>query len=579
MGSSESAWPGIVERCAVVLLVLAAVACAVGFATAWPGGLPLADADEVRLKAWACGGVAALVMLTSLRRVRERRVVAGGLLLIAGAIGVASWLNFGALHGGSFVHDWEQFHHRLGSRYFPELGYDGLYAASIAAQLEGAPRVRVQRAYRDLRTDRIRDTVAQLDHVREVRRRFDAQRWVEFVADHHYFVERHGGAQLDDMRRDHGFNATPAWATIARTVGAAVPSGSTGLALLGLLDPLLLGLAFALVFRSFGLRAGCLALALLGLGYASRFYWVGGAFLRQDWLAAVLCSIALLEASRPRAAGLLLGVAAGLRLFPVLLLFGPVVLALLAVVRRRRQPEAHPNLRTGLALGLGFGLGVASMLAVGSLGGRGPAAWGEFATEIRRHTGGWLTNDVGLANLVLYDRQILTGALVAPGLPDAWAPVGEEIARRRDERAAALLLSRIFFLALLAAAVTRATPARSVALSAVAVFSLTSPTCYYWSLLALVPLARGPTPGFGNAAGVVALLGLNAAVFLLHPTSELLELRFGVFSIGLAAVFLGWILPDAIRALREARAAAQRSSSAASSSTPASRSARIRSEG
>ncbi len=523
---------GGLEPVAIAGLAAVAVGLALVLLHAFGTG-PIDEPLEVRIKALLCALVACVLGIEAFPSVRRRAWLSRSLLAAAGVAGVLAWFNFGAFHGGGgYVHDWEQFHHRLGARYFAELGYDGLYAASIAAQIEGAPRLAVQRSYRDLRTNQVRDTQAQLDHVRAVRKRFDAQRWVEFVADHDYFVRRHGGAQLDDMRRDHGFNASPAWAAMARLVGAPLPTTTRGLLALGLLDPLLLAAAFWMVFRAFGARVGCAALAVLGLGYASRFYWVGGAFLRQDWLAAVLASLAWAERGRFRAAGAALGVAAGLRLFPVLLLFGPAVLAARAIARRERAPWI-------VSLGLGFGLAIAGMLAVGSLAGRGPSAWPAFANEIARHTDGWLTNDVGLENLVLYDHAITSGALIDPEAHDVWTPVKAEIVNRRAERLPARVALQALFLVLLAAAVWRSTPSASMALSVVAVFSLTAPTCYYWSLLALVPLAQ-------RGVGVpIALLALNAAAFGLHLQTERFELRYGALSWGLAVFFAGLLVPAA----------------------------------
>ncbi len=61
---------------------------------------------------------------------------------------------------------------------------------------------------------------------------------------------------------------------------------------------------------TYGSRVGGLALVIFGLGYPWRFDWIGGAFLRLDWFAAVIAGICLLERERPAWAGALLGYAA-----------------------------------------------------------------------------------------------------------------------------------------------------------------------------------------------------------------------------------------------------------------------------
>ena len=52
------------------------------------------------------------------------------------------------------VHHWEQFHYFLGSKYFPEVGYDGIYVASLAAERELDLGHGVQSHMRDLQDQR-----------------------------------------------------------------------------------------------------------------------------------------------------------------------------------------------------------------------------------------------------------------------------------------------------------------------------------------------------------------------------------------------------------------------------------------
>jgi hypothetical protein len=67
---------------------------------------------------------------------RRRRVVLAGLA----TLGALSYVNFGAFHtDGTPLHIWDQFHYVIGSKYFPELGYDGLYVATVAAFEEKGP--------------------------------------------------------------------------------------------------------------------------------------------------------------------------------------------------------------------------------------------------------------------------------------------------------------------------------------------------------------------------------------------------------------------------------------------------------
>ena len=132
--------------------------------------------------------VIALLLLTRAPRLRrfEPYAYAG-----AGLIGLAAFFNFGVyLYGQDFrfVDRWEQFHYQLGSKYFPELGYDGLYAASALAQRSAHPELAMPPLVRDLRGFGMRRPDSLDPSMAEVRARFDAARWLEFLADHDDYV-------------------------------------------------------------------------------------------------------------------------------------------------------------------------------------------------------------------------------------------------------------------------------------------------------------------------------------------------------------------------------------------------------
>ena len=76
-----------------------------------------------------------------------------------------------------------------------------------------------------------------------------------------------------------------------------------------------------------------------------------------------------------------------------------------------------------------------------------------------------------------------------------------------------------------------------------AVFTLTASAGYYWAMLLLAPLAlRWPA--------VAGLLALNVAMYGVHDVQSDKLVRYGLLSWGLAALFLAWLLPEALRTLR-----------------------------
>lgn len=481
--------------------------------------------------------LALLVVLWRWRRPgRLRRDQAGPLLTLTAVVAVAAWFNFGTFHGDWFVHRWEQFHYVLGSKYFPELGYDGLYVASMGAQMQVAPQVPIQPYLRDLRTNQVVATSTLAEHGLEVRHRFSDARWQDFLRDNAFFLNTGDYEYFRLIRLDHGYNPSPAWTFVARLLDARLPVSATSLPLLGLIDPLLLAVMFVLVFRTYGSLTGCLALVVWGLGFAWRFDWVGGAFLRQDWFAALGAALCMLKRQRLATAGALLGYAAAVRLFPAAFLLGPGVLAVRSAWRRE-------SLGWVARLAAGFGLALALAWGAGCLAGRGPGAWREFGANTAKHESTWLTNNVGLPLLFLYGPDTWSRQGVDPSLPDAFAPWQQAMSAAAAARRPWIALGAVALIALAAAAAWREPPDQATTLGIVAVFALVALTSYYWCMLALAPIRRG-------ASIAAMLLGLSGMLFFLQLGTEVFERVYGAMAWVLLAVLLTWLAPAAWRTRR-----------------------------
>ena len=500
--------------------------------------------------------VAALVVVLRARRCPSSSRSAGRGLAAIAVASLAAWCNFGLFHGGGgFLHRWELFHHALGAKYFSELGYDGLYVASYAAQHESEPGLPLPSHLRDLRTYRVMPVGDLMQHREEVVGRFTPQRWRTFVHDHGDFLDHSLLRDLNAMRADHGLNASPAWILVARLFVAHLPLCSVTLLLVALLDPLLLAVMFAAIFRTFGTRAGCLSLILFCLLYPARFGWTGGAFLRQDWLAASGLAICCLARGQSLAAGALLGYAAAVRLFPAAFLFGPLV-----ALASARYPEARRDLGRLVA---GFSLTMVIALTAGSAAGRGATAWTEFAKKIDLRARTWLTNDVGLGPVVLYDRATIRHELVDWPAPEPWHRWQLYMDWRRHEWRRLLTAAALAFVGLFALAACRSSPHAAAVYSLAVIFAAVSLPSYYEAMLLLVPLAGRAT------ASTIALLAGNAAFYAVHLASPVFELRYGAVSWGLALFFLGWLAAAVLGARAAGRPAP--SSAAAADAPPYSR--------
>ncbi len=506
----------------------------------WRSDFPQNEDSEIRVKAALAVAVVALLLIRELTpaatsRKRERP---GAALVLAALLASAGYLSFGAFHGRTFIHHWEQFHYALGAKYFPELGYEGLYDASIEAQRSRDPGAVLHTSYRDLRTNQVvaTDAPESIARRRTVVARFTPERWRAFVADNDFFVAHNDPGYLASIRLDHGFNPPPSWTFVARLFAGWPPINEGTLTAFACLDLALLVVLFVVVSRTYGTRWGLVALALFGINYAGRYFWVGGAFLREDWLAAIGIGICLLQKGRNRWAGACFAYAAAVRIFPVLFVIGPAVVALRALLRRERP-------RWALDFALGFALAGAIAAGAGSLAGRGPAAWGEFAEHIAQHSRTWLTNNVGLADVLLYDRPTFRRELVDFSLPEPWIHWQAKMDALAAARRPFLWLAQGVLLALVGATAWRMKPAPAALLGPIAVFALVLTTCYYWQMLLLIPLLRSRLLLYGT-------LAVNLGLYALHFLTPSFEMRYGLLSWGLLVVFVAFLGPEAWRTLR-----------------------------
>jgi hypothetical protein len=294
---------------------------------------------------------------------------------------------------------------------------------------------------------------------------------------------------------------------------------------------------FAMVFRTYGSAVGATALILFGAGYPWRYAWVGGAFLRYDWLAALVVGVCLLKRRRFAGAGALLAYAASVRLFPGLLLVGVAAVAARDVLRRSGFSWA-------LRFGAGFLAGAAACVLAGALTGRGFAAWPEFARNIEKHHGTWSTNTAGLELVFLTTPQTMVSRIPAAWpLPQRWATWQGEMNRAQRERRPFYLALALLLAAGTAAAAAARTPDEGAAIGVAAVFAGLVLSCYYWVVLVVLALRRG----IGGAVGV---LGVNAAALVTALFTDDTQVIFGVFSWGLLALFAALIAPDVARTVR-----------------------------
>jgi len=457
-------------------------------------------------------------------------------LAVLAATSLAAWFNFGAFHErGGFVHNWEQFHYVLGSKYFPELGYDGLYAAAALSIEEQGLRGRLPDLIRDQRTNELVPRFSVIEHGREVRAAFSEERWRSFGQD----VKRSRVPRV--MWHDHGYNPTPAWTFTGRLLSTQVPVTKRTKVLFGLVDLALLAVIFGLIWRSFGLTTACCAMIVFGLNYNARFYWTGGAFLRQDWLAAVTIGVCMLHERRFGIAGLALAYAASVRVFPVFFLFPIGIYAL----RQWKDGEPMGWLRP---LVLGLVIGGAVMFVAGGLTGRGLGAWLESAERLQWLQAEILGNGVGARMPFITSLDTLRGTLLGSASLYDGKRVNERYQALKESRSMLIWAVTIFLSALVAWAAWRAEdPAQACILGLVLIFALLSAGCYYWVMLLLMPIRQPIRSTIAFLVVMLTTYALHPVAFALHAAGYIEKLAaplaFALISAFMLIMFVFWLMP------------------------------------
>jgi hypothetical protein len=413
------------------------------------------------------------------------------------------------------LHPQDQFHYVLGAKYFPELGYEGIYdATALATRQAGLPQ---PTHVRNLQSGALE--TADVAAKRGERLAFTPARWQAFVDDISTFHQITNNFYLGAVM-DHGFNPTPAWISLARLVLGDAPITADRLYLCASIDLVLLVLLLAALVATFGLEDAALAVLLLGTSVVWRFGWVGASFLRYDWFVALGWALVCLRRRYFTLAGGLLAWSTALRLFPALF----ALAAGLSLVFQAGDRSG----RVALArFTLGF-LAIAGLaLAAGTAAGRGPYAWAEYAERIRVHHSAWAENHVGLDSVAIVDAALrYRGNVGATPRETIESYVASIEATRRERRPflSILVLASVVAVALAA----RHLPAwRAMPLGVIPVFCASAIAGYYWMMLVLVPFVapRRTSIALIVTTPVVALVEIvSGSGTAAHTTVSLLYL-------------------------------------------------------
>ena len=422
------------------VLLLAAVAAGWMLAAELANAYPFFD-QEPQLRALVAA-LAALVVIKEalLKRFGEpHRAAVIGTLALCAVTAFGTYYHFGmpqfldhAKGRRTLVHTWDMRHYFPVAKYFRELRFDGLYAASLAAYIDNHPDFSPDRLpsiyLRDLRDGQMRSGLELADELPKMRARFTPERWEEFKRDIKYFNDTMGDRDFLGGMVDHGGNATPVWVLPAYFIFRHAPANEWTLSLAGLIDPLLVLFFFFMVWRAFGLRVMLYVAVLWG---ASDFYNFGsnlmGSTLRQDWLVALGLGACAIKLRWPFLGGALIAYGGLIRAFPAMATFFlavPLVWFVVDYWRAHRRIPKFAQLRAAerpaLRAFTGAAVCVIVLVAITSALFGAQDSWGKWYQKIEIHATGPSSNNVGLRNVLAFDPDYSSKGIAQRHAPDNW---------------------------------------------------------------------------------------------------------------------------------------------------------------
>lgn len=352
----------------------------------------------------AIGGFILVVVYAFMDNMKTRRHmgIVNGVAFVLAVLAFGAFFDYGRYAPIPFYtnhHDF--FHYYIGSKYSKEIGYTNLYPCVAVVDHENDSSltrrtVRNQENYR--RQDRISDIIRDKEKYKGL---FTEERWNEFEKDVLLLRDRMGNNRWNRLLGDKGYNATPTWNFVARTITNALPPANVNAQRgLRLLDTVLAGVAFVLVWRAFGWRTMILGVIFFGTNYMMNQTHIKGSFLRMDWVTMMVMATCCLKLKYYKTAGGLMGYAACARIFPAVFLFGMGAKALYDFVKTKKIDPNYIRFFAAVAVVAG-GLFILSVV-----GDRGFDRWLTYQRLISMHNDDTVEVRTGFkyVYLMTYDR-------------------------------------------------------------------------------------------------------------------------------------------------------------------------------
>ena len=513
-------------------------------------------------------------------RFAKRRLVTFTSLILGVAIATVT-LQVGQYQykafAGERVRAWNVFHYYVGSKYFGELSYYDLYAATLTAdddrqarkdRAKGKEKKRLGKVKDFRKITRARDQHDYRNKPREEivasfdRGKLSKDRLKELGRDTR-FLRRYmgfGNPGWAQCFTDLGYNPAPPWTVVGTPLSNLVRADFPSFWVIVNSDVPLYVLTFLLIWWAFGLRIASIMAIWLCSAQLNEARFTGG-FLQYDWMCSVLCSLALFRRGKHKLSGVALSWGAMTRVFPGFLIFGivlKVLIDVLGLTGRDRSEGRGLQHRGPLArirpahwnFLLAFTMACGVLFVASHFTGRGLDTWPEWADKIGRHTHTHAVTSnmrMGVGRLVIHKPR--------PGR--FWSDATGSRQAKLDQGRTRKHVLQAIGLALLLLALIRRRDTDAFILMLFAVFCMVVLSRYYSSIWAMVfVLGIGSPRGDPDAppawrqlgwqglfAGSV-LLGLNTFYYSFgKTTAAYFIMNYAIYAM-FATLCLTWIVGD-----------------------------------
>jgi hypothetical protein len=370
--------------------------------------------------------------------------------LIAGvaiaSVALQSGHYLGAAASGNRVRAWNVYHYYLGSKYFEELGYHDLYAATVAADDEWIEKKKSlsKKERKRLRRERTLKDYSSVTKVRDMhdyrvkpraeivanydRSVFTDARWEEFGLDARWIRTWLSPKIWPSVLTDLGYNPAPPWTVVGTPLSNLISLRSPAGWLIVNSDLPMYLFTLLVCLWAFGIRTTAAMVIWLHTIQFNEARWTGG-FFQYDWLNSCVLALAFYRKGWYGTSGVALSWGAMTRVFPGFLVF-PIFVKLLWNLARggrdhRDDPDSVPWLPSGMGDGItdriirraprrrwafatAFTMACAVLFMGSHLTGQGLKTWPTWVDKIGRHSGTHATTStqrIGIERMVLHEPR------------------------------------------------------------------------------------------------------------------------------------------------------------------------------